>query len=397
MRIVIFFINIGFYHKARLRAALQACKTRGWDLYAVQLIDDSLEHPWGKTEDNFEMPVLTLLSEDEIKRKNSNPSHLPIAQQAKVDLLMKSLKPDVVFLPGWSFDLSKKVLKYAHKNNISSVVMSESKYDDEPRSWWKELLKSLLYLRKFDGALVGGDKHAAYAAKLGIPSNAIFKGYDVVDNAHFFDASAHTRSNLDHVRMNHPKIPSRPYFMAAFRLLPRKNAINLIEAYKIYSSEMRGDAWDLVICGNGEQHHELVNLIDICGLEKHVHLVGFLAYQEVGQWYGLAEAFIHPALKEQWGLVINEACAAGLPILCSKTVGAAPDLVHENANGFLFDPKNPSEIASCMIRLHRLDDEERWEMGRQSQLLAKKLDPSIFGESVVKTAIAAIERRKIRQ
>ena len=47
MHVVIFFINIGFYHAARLRAASEAFRGLGWRLTAVQHNDNTLEHPWG--------------------------------------------------------------------------------------------------------------------------------------------------------------------------------------------------------------------------------------------------------------------------------------------------------------------------------------------------------------
>ena len=108
---------------------------------------------------------------------------------------LNELKPDVVFLPGWSFSLSLEALKWCCTNNIPAVVMSESKRDDERRSWWKERIKSYLYVRKFSAALVGGRIHADYALALGIACDRIFTGYDSVDNLHFQSVADATRSD----------------------------------------------------------------------------------------------------------------------------------------------------------------------------------------------------------
>jgi 1,2-diacylglycerol 3-alpha-glucosyltransferase len=59
---------------------------------------------------------------------------------------------------------------------------------------------------------------------------------------------------------------------------------------------------------------------------------------------GLASAFIQASTTEQWGLVVNEAMASGLPVLVSERCGCAPDLVKNGVNGYTFDPYDIKEI-----------------------------------------------------
>lgn len=388
MHVVIFFVNIGFYHAARLRAVSEECQKRNWRLTAVQLTSNTLEHPWGDVTLRLNFNLKTLMATESLKTEASGLPQLPL------DVLYRTLEeldPSVVFLPGWAFKLSTKTLAWCRVRHRPAFVMSESKYDDEERTWWKEWLKSWLYVRKFDGALVGGDQHAEYVAKLGIPKNRIFKGYDAVDNSHFSRAADESRANELMVRSRYPKMPQRPYFMAAFRLMPRKNATALLAAFAAYRSSLGTDAWDLVICGSGEQRDELMRFTHTHQLTNSVHLVGFLSYHEVGHWYGLAQAFIHPALKEQWGLVVNEACAAGLPILCSETVGSVPDLVYQGVNGFLFEPTKVEDITTAMVKVHEVGDEARKRMGQESRQLVAACAPDVFGKSVV-NAVLSIPR-----
>ena len=58
-----------------------------------------------------------------------------------------------------------------------------------------------------------------------------------------------------------------------------------------------------------------------------VYFYGFRQIEENAIFYALAEAFVLPSLKEEWGLVVNEAMAAGLPVIVSRTAGCAEDLV----------------------------------------------------------------------
>jgi glycosyltransferase involved in cell wall biosynthesis len=86
------------------------------------------------------------------------------------------------------------------------------------------------------------------------------------------------------------------------------------------------------------------------GLEAHVLFPGPKGYAELPYYYGLAEAFIHASTTEQWGLVVNEAMAAGLPVLVSERCGCAPDLVVPGFNGLLFSPEDVKGAAKVMVK-----------------------------------------------
>ncbi len=387
MHIVVFFVNIGFYHAARLRAASSACSRLGWRLTAVQLTDDTLDHPWGDTERIMNFRLETLVPAGNGAKCATRLPQLP---DQVVERCLEQLKPDVVFLPGWSFQLSVRALRWCNKRRIPAVVMSESKHDDEVRVWWKEWLKSWFYVRRFACALVGGEIHAEYASSLGISRSRIFSGYDAVDNTHFQQCADFARGHEEVVRTRNPEIPKRPYFIAVLRLIPRKNIARLLDAYIRYRSEVAATPWDLVVCGDGDLKRFLKDEVHLQRLQDSVHFPGFLPYQEVGYWYGLAGAFIHPALKEQWGLVVNEACAAGLPILCSRTVGARYDLVQEGENGFVFDPEDPADISRCLIRVHSIDPDIRHRMGAASRRIVETCSPDVFAAAVVSAARAAV-------
>lgn len=385
MHVVIVFINIGFYHAARLLAAAEACERQQWQLTALQLTDDTLDHPWGSMDGKDDLRVETLVRAG----ASAGKRELPVVDDQTVAACLNRLKPDVVFLPGWSFRLCVQIAHWCRSHGVPLVAMSESKRDDEKRTWWREQLKSWLYVRKFSGALVGGDVHADYAASLGIPRERIFKGYDAVDNDHFAKSAAKARRDESDVRARIGRIPPRPYFIAVSRLIARKNFRRLLEAYRLYRARtLEQQPWDLVICGNGDERAALEHFVHEHRLREFVHFPGFLPYTEVGFWYGLASAFIHPALVEPWGLVVNEACAAGLPILCSKTVGARYDLVREGENGYLFDPRNTEEMVARMEDMHTIGDGARRSMGDGSRRLAGICAPQVFGAAVVAAARA---------
>lgn len=148
MHIVVIFINVGSYHAARLRAAYSACQEKGWQFTAIQVTDDTLEHPWGDLEREITFPLKTLLP------KNDESSY---AEQAAAVLpgFLDNLQPSAVVIPGWGFPVSRAALSWCKHHQVPAILMSETKWDDEKRLWWKEKIKFWLLIGKFDAALVG--------------------------------------------------------------------------------------------------------------------------------------------------------------------------------------------------------------------------------------------------
>ncbi|NJK39104.1 MAG: glycosyltransferase family 4 protein [Oscillatoriales cyanobacterium RM2_1_1] len=389
MHVVIIFKHLGHYHIARLNAAYQACIENGWTFTAIQVTDQTQDHPWGDLKQAITFPLETLLpaatTPDHIDRRPDSST-----AAAVLPVCLDKIKPDILVIPGWGFPISRAALHWSKQHKIPAILMSESKWDDEPRTWWKELLKSWLYVQKFDAALVGGNLHREYLIRLGFSRERIFLGYDVVDNDYFFEQAKTARKSPNEARQRCPQMPPRPYFLATTRLIPRKNILRLVQAYGSYFEQMGEQSWDLVICGSGVEQSQIEQTIQLYQLGDRIHLPGFVTYQQIGDWYGLANALIHPALQEQWGLVVNEACAAGLPILGSKTVGACYELVQPHKNGFLFDPESSSEITESLLKIHRLDGNSRLEMGQISQKIVDQFHPRVFAQGLLQAIHTAL-------
>jgi glycosyltransferase involved in cell wall biosynthesis len=129
---------------------------------------------------------------------------------------------------------------------------------------------------------------------------------------------------------------------------------------------------------------------------KECGLVVFPGFRQIGElpsFYAGAGAFVHPALEEPWGLVINEAMASGLPVLSSRNVGAAEELVVEGKTGFLFDPKNVEEIAAALVKIVAMEPEKRLAMGRAAFEHVEHVAPlKVFGEGLAK--LLTVESQK---
>ena len=118
-------------------------------------------------------------------------------------------------------------------------------------------------------------------------------------------------------------------------------------------------------------------------------LPGFTKYLDLPVWYGLAGAFVHAASPEQWGLVVNEAMAAGLPVLVSNDCGCAPELVEPGRNGFVFDPRDTEGLAQHMFRMAS-GQYDRVAMGAASRDIIARWTPALFAENLWNAARTAL-------
>ena len=267
--------------------------------------------------------------------------------------------------------------------------MSESKEDDSPRVWWKEIAKRHLWVRHFSAAIVGGTRHVNYLQRLGMSDDRIFRGYDTVDNGYFVDQVDQLRS-ADRSPLVVEHVGGQKYFLAANRFIRRKNLDTLIHAFHQFAENHEtADQWSLVLLGDGPDLPYLKQLTERLDVGSRVLFPGFMSYEDICRWYASAEVFVHPAKSEQWGLVVNEAMAAGLPVLLSNACGCFPDLMVEEQTGFSFSPDNTDELASRMTRLAG-DPELRTKMGHAArEHIQQHFEPAEFGRGLAAAIDAA--------
>lgn len=293
---------------------------------------------------------------------------------------LDEIAPDVVCLNGWSMGGAPASLAWAISRGRHAIVMSESNQADFTRQRWVEGIKSRL-TGLASAAVTGGSMAQDYLLRLGMPGDRIFLGYDVVDNSHFANGARNIRAGAFEF--------SKPFFLGVARFEEKKNHIRLLEAFALYRMRAGADAWSLVLLGDGKLRPELERQAVHLEVSDAVMMPGFTNYDELPAWYGAASCFIHPSVTEQWGLVVNEAMAAGLPVLVSERCGCAPELVREGVNGFTFDPHDVQGIADLMFCMAH-GDNDRDAMGRASGEIISDWGPERFADGLTQAVQAAL-------
>jgi glycosyltransferase involved in cell wall biosynthesis len=351
------------------------------DVVAVETARTSTEYAWDYVETGKDFP------RESLAMRGGERQPIAVAEIAeRLGGVLRRYAADVVAIPGWSSRVAFAARSWCARNGIPSVLMSESQAIDQPRNWFKEFVKRQ-YSRGFGAALVGGSRHIEYLVGLRIPEERIFLGYDAVDNEYFARGARDSRSNADRLRRQ-LSLPNR-YFLASSRFIEKKNLPFLLRAFAAYHSQCSDShPWDLVLLGDGPMRGEVEKLAGELRILHAVRLPGFKQYGELPCYYGLAGAFLHASSTEQWGLVVNEAMAAGLPVIVSQRCGCVPELVHDGANGFACDPFQTEDWARRMAELSS-NTEILESFGKQSEKIVREWGPDRFARGLEHAANCA--------
>ena len=136
-------------------------------------------------------------------------------------------------------------------------------------------------------------------------------------------------------------------------LRPVKGVRYLIESMSIIKQRDRNIR--LLIVGDGEQRRNLEKSTEKLNLGKWISFAGEIPSERVAEYLVASDIFVLPSLSEGFPLTVLEAMASGLPIVTTRVRGL-PEIVKDNENGCLVQPKNPGQIAEKVLLLLENDD-----------------------------------------
>jgi glycosyltransferase involved in cell wall biosynthesis len=210
---------------------------------------------------------------------------------------------------------------------------------------WIGVITSRWFLKpSIDSFLVAGDRQAYFAKKL---------GYDSV----FYGLYS---AEVDEFKTVKPLRDRNPSFLFIGRLSAEKGVKELIDAYLMYRQQCPFP-WDLRIAGTGKLK-SLLN--DIPGVKAY----GFVQPADLPKLMQNAKTFILPSKWEPWGVVIHEAAAAGLPIICTYQCGAVTAYVRDGINGFIVRPC-ANDLKDAMLKMTSCGPERLERFGNASRAL----------------------------
>jgi glycosyltransferase involved in cell wall biosynthesis len=122
--------------------------------------------------------------------------------------------------------------------------------------------------------------------------------------------------------------------------------------------------------------------------------VPFVQPRELPRYYAAADVFLFPSLEDEWGIVLNEAAAAGLPLAASRFAAATAELVKHGDNGLIFDPHEPGDISRTLSEIIDLPDSQRKAWGSKSVEAAGRIGLHFTVnnlDSAIRSALTGLE------
>jgi glycosyltransferase involved in cell wall biosynthesis len=258
-------------------------------------------------------------------------------------------RAEAVVIGGYN-DLTRlRLIRWCRRNRVSCFVFSDSNILGDRATGVRRLTKTALVrwvVRSCAGVMPCGSLGARYFAKYGARAENIFyvpyePDYDLLARP---DPAA-----VEEARRRCPLDPARRRLVVCARLIGVKRVDLALDAFASIAPVR--PLWDLVIIGDGPLRESLRARVP-AELRDRAIFTGFIGEPAViSALYRHSHVLVCPSDFEPWGVVINEAAAAGMAIVSTNVVGAAAELVSDGVNGYLVPPSDSAALADALERV----------------------------------------------
>ncbi|HXK21903.1 MAG TPA: glycosyltransferase family 4 protein [Myxococcota bacterium] len=243
-------------------------------------------------------------------------------------------------------------------------------------------------LARADAVIGMGVQAREVLRDLGVPDARLFDA----PNAH--DAPAYERAlaELDSAVVPHAlrgALRARERIaLVAGRLVPIKGVLPLLAAWVRLPESLR-ERWTLLFVGDGPLAPAVRD-----AARARPGEIAWLPQRPPGEMpaiHAAADLHVFASLGDTWGLVVNEALACGVPVLCSRLAGCADDLIESGRNGWLFDPTDAQDFVKTLHEALSCS-----ELGRMSVAAldtGKRFGPGRMADGVRRAVDYALSRR----
>lgn len=357
---------IGDYHAPRLLALQSALADQGRRLSVVQLGTGSRFYTHTQTRRD------RLVSKLDFKVR---PCRTGWQEGRATWAELERIRPRDILVLGYSDPIALTAALWARSHRARVHFLSDSKADDQPRRQRSEAVKRVV-LKLFDGALVAGNRHAAYFRSVGFQAQ-IETPYDVIDND-FFASRAQKYWRRAEAALKRA-LPDR-YVLCVSRLVPRKRVSLALDLFAASGLAERGVGFVLV--GEGPEESAILAHAEALGIAENIRHFPNVANHRMPAIYGGATAVILASEYDQWGLCVNEAMACGVPAFVTPRCGVAEEIVTART-GVVFTPETLEE-AAAELRRCALDPPWRAALSRACLERMTTCNIDSFAQAVVR-------------
>lgn len=324
-------------------------------------------------------------------KRQVNP--LSIKWNPMVATTLSQFDPDVVAISGYLHPTMMLAASWCRKHKVPYGIVCETSCRNSNCYGWRWYIKRLVVgkmVRAMSFGLPVGREAADYLRLLGA-SDAPMHYFPNTPDVSFFATQAKqiagsSRETEVRQRLGLPAAGKIVLFVG--RLIPAKRPLDVVDAFRRVANDAHSAI--LVIAGDGPL---MPDLLAATRNDQQIFFTGWLRDQsELASLMAIASMMVLPSEHEPWGAVVNEAMAAGLPVIASDQVGAAVELIEQGINGFLYPAKDTTELSRIMGQLLAHDVKCR-QIGDAAQETVLKMDHAFAASNLISAALAAVRPR----
>lgn len=250
---------------------------------------------------------------------------------------LNDYNPDVVISTGFNPTMLYSFI-WCKLKGKKFIPFTDGTYDSE---------KSLSSLHKLVRRIVFRFSASFIGASLG--SMRLYDSYEIPKNKTFKSCLC-----IENQKFNNQVLDKKYDLMFSGQLIERKMPLFFAEVAKEVK-EQTGDC-NVLILGDGPLRNDLIALLTKYGIT--FDYAGFVQPSSLPWYYSQCKIFLFPTLNDPWGIVANEACAAGLPVITCDAAGAANDLIVHDLNGYVLPLETKTwvnHICGLLSAPHKLE------------------------------------------
>lgn len=232
---------------------------------------------------------------------------------------LSAFKPDIVVNDGLN-PTHLYAFVYARRKKIPHVYMTDGTQISENTLTFLHRLVRQYVFNHSQAYIAASDGGLALFKQYRLSEKRVFKSCLCVNNQAFGMPQADSTTHYD--------------LMFCGRFEPVKNPFFAIEVAVRVAKKM-GRRISLLFVGSGSLEEKLRHCAELFPGLLSLTVFGHAQQHQLPALYRSASVFLFPSLWDPWGVVVNEACASGLPVLASPFAGVANELVRDNQNGYV--------------------------------------------------------------
>jgi hypothetical protein len=219
-----------------------------------------------------------------------------------------------------------------------------------------------------DAVLVNGESGARYIQRFGVEPAKVFRVPQTTDVAPFLNRASDRRLSIRH------------RLLYVGRLIELKGLIPFLRRLAAWALKNPERKVEFSLAGDGPMRSAIAEFV--CPRNVSLTMLGNVPYDRLPEVYGNAGILVFPTLADEWGLVVVEAMAAGLPVLGSIYSQAVEDLITAGVTGWTFRPDHVNEMDAALNQALGTEGSVLDAMGAKAHERARSMTPARMADQI---------------